>query len=174
MEGKEGGKVLSSICYALLGVTLRSQPHCLLKSGIFHSALDVYRTFHAAEPARFSAALISPAVDPFLVHQTPFLYGNIHGSQLSGEVLIYLDWKIEIPVLSHFSPHCQLVLVWPDFLRKTCVRRACHTPQLRLAIFPFLFSQEVTSEPLGQISCIDRDWGSKSQHYYGPANFVKK
>lgn len=96
----------------------------------------------------------------FLCSKPPFLYGNVHGWELSREVLIYLYWKLEIPVLSHFSPHPssgthhQLVLVWPGFLRKTCVRRARLPLHLRLAIFPFLFSQEVTSEPLGQINCI--------------------
>lgn len=55
--------------------------------------------------------------------------------------------------------HCQLVLLWPGFLRKTCVCGACSPPHLSLAIFPFLFSQEVTSDPLSQTTCIWQELG---------------
>lgn len=62
MEGKEGGKALSGIPNALLGVTLRS--HCLLKSVGFHSLLYVCQSLQTAHLWRCSATLISPAVDP--------------------------------------------------------------------------------------------------------------
>lgn len=145
-------------------MALRSQRHCLLKSAIFHSWLCVG---HFNQP-NYADLVQNSSVQLwilFLYSKPPFLCGNVHGSELSHEVLIYFDWKLEIPVLSHSSPHplsimyCHLVLVWPDFLRNTCVCSMCSPPHLCLTIFPFLISQEVTSEPLGQISCIWQESG---------------
>lgn len=82
-HGEKGrGKALSGICNALLGVTLRSQPHCLLKSVGFYSLLYVCQSLQTAQLWQFSATLISSAVDPCAANSF-FLYENVHGMELS-------------------------------------------------------------------------------------------